>query len=138
VAEKVEAKPEGPIDTLTADASSNTFTFSGIGVRGSQYGTSEEDLSPDVLLPDVLKATQPEMKLVVMLRNPVNRSLSNTTLVSLLLNPHTWSRAFVTMMRSAAAMPCIYKLLACSACAHPVLPDTTIHREWFLIYRSIA
>eukprot|EP00887_Chlorella_sp_A99_P007481 scaffold2.g7481.t1 len=50
---------------VTLDASSNTFTYSSVGVRGKP--------SPKVLLPQVLRAVQPEMRLVVMLRDPVER-----------------------------------------------------------------
>lgn len=71
MAGQVEANPEGPIEALTVDASTNTFTVSGVRIRWNQHG--QRGLSNDVLLPDVLKATQPDMKLVVMLRNPVTR-----------------------------------------------------------------
>lgn len=71
VAEQVEANPDGPIEGVTVDASSGTFSVSGVRIRGNQY--SNGGVPDDVLLPDVMKATQPDMKLVVMLRDPVTR-----------------------------------------------------------------
>lgn len=71
------AKDEGPVDTVTVDASSNTFSVSGVSIRGQRYGPSGT-LPDEVLLPDVLKATQPESKVVVMLRNPVTRCSPST------------------------------------------------------------
>ncbi|GMH44760.1 hypothetical protein BSKO_12712 [Bryopsis sp. KO-2023] len=55
-------------ETITCDASSNTFSYSGVGVRGSK--------NQQVLLPEVLKSIQPDMKLILMLRDPVKRIFS--------------------------------------------------------------
>lgn len=48
------------------DASSNTFTYSGIGVRAT--------LAPRALLPQVLAWLQPSLRMVVMLREPAQRA----------------------------------------------------------------
>ena len=50
------------------DASSNTFTYSGIGVRSAR--------SPPVLLPQVLAWLQPSLRMVLMLREPGERYFS--------------------------------------------------------------
>ncbi|KAK9829104.1 hypothetical protein WJX72_003914 [[Myrmecia] bisecta] len=53
---------------VTGDASSNTYSYTSVGIRGEP--------NAEVLLPRVLKAVQPDMKLIVMLRNPVDRMYS--------------------------------------------------------------
>ena len=58
-----------PSRAILGDASSNTLTFSGIGVRN--------DRRTPVSLPTVLAALQPALRLVAVLRNPVDRLYSS-------------------------------------------------------------
>jgi N-acetylgalactosamine 4-sulfate 6-O-sulfotransferase len=59
-----------PGHVVVGDASSNTLTFSGIGVRSSRQ------LAGGVTLPQVLAALQPGLRMVAILRNPTERLLS--------------------------------------------------------------
>ncbi|KAK9810890.1 hypothetical protein WJX73_005645 [Symbiochloris irregularis] len=53
---------------VVGDASTNTFTYSGVGIRGKK--------NDDVILPGVIRGVQPDMKVIVMLRDPVDRMYS--------------------------------------------------------------
>jgi len=57
-----------PQHVILGDASSNTLTFSGTGVRSNR--------STPVRLPAVLAALQPSLRMVALLRNPVDRLYS--------------------------------------------------------------
>lgn len=58
---------QGSPDPLACDASSATFSYAAVGVRGDRMAGR---------LPLVLKVTQPLMKAIVMVRNPVDRFYS--------------------------------------------------------------
>ena len=58
-----------PGRAVIGDASSNTLTYSGIGVRNDRH--------PPANLPTVLAALQPALRLVAVLRNPVDRLYSS-------------------------------------------------------------
>ena len=64
------AAGDAPSDSILLDASSNTLTFTGIGVRGVT------NPSPPVTLPHVLRWLQPAAKLMLMLREPGARYYS--------------------------------------------------------------
>ncbi|KAL1514621.1 hypothetical protein AB1Y20_003715 [Prymnesium parvum] len=64
---------QAPRSGVLLDASSNTLTFSGIGIRG------EPRPSPPLLLPQVMAWLQPALKLLVMLREPAARYYSAYT-----------------------------------------------------------
>lgn len=58
---------QGKPDPLVCDASSATFSYAAVGVRGDRLSGR---------LPLVLKVAQPLMKVIVMVRNPVDRFYS--------------------------------------------------------------
>ena len=59
-----------PAHTIIGDASSNTLTFSGVGIRHERQKPGGPTLA------DVLAALQPELRLIAILRNPVDRMYS--------------------------------------------------------------
>eukprot|EP00898_Chlorokybus_atmophyticus_P002879 jgi/Chlat1/3592/Chrsp234S00258 len=64
-AEKIALNPAG----IVGDASSNTFTYNGVGMRGR--------IERRVYMAEVMRALQPDLKLMVMFRNPVDRLYSS-------------------------------------------------------------
>jgi N-acetylgalactosamine 4-sulfate 6-O-sulfotransferase len=61
-----------PGQVVVGDASSNTLTYSGVGVRNRRSGPERGG----VTLPQVLAALQPTLRMVALLRNPTERLLS--------------------------------------------------------------
>ena len=60
-----------PAHVVIGDASSNTLTFSGVGIR------HQRNVPGGVTLPMVLAALQPDLRLIAVLRNPVDRLYSS-------------------------------------------------------------
>jgi len=58
-----------PANAVIGDASSNTLTYSGVGVRNNRH--------PPASLASVLAALQPRLRLIAVLRNPVDRMYSS-------------------------------------------------------------
>ena len=58
-----------PSEAVIGDASSNTLTYSGVGVRNNRHAAAS--------LASVLAAVQPHLRLVAVLRNPVDRMYSS-------------------------------------------------------------
>eukprot|EP00899_Mesostigma_viride_P013848 jgi/Mesvir1/22464/Mv18494-RA.1 len=57
-----------PPTIIAGDASSNTFTYSGVGIRGKPNG--------EVLLPELMYAVNPAERLILMVREPAARMYS--------------------------------------------------------------
>ncbi|KAK3267636.1 hypothetical protein CYMTET_23825 [Cymbomonas tetramitiformis] len=63
-----------PKELIIGDATGSTMSYAGVGILGRP--TDESGHPWNILLPEVMHELQPELKLIVILRNPVDRMYS--------------------------------------------------------------